>query len=37
MGSEKFATWMKITANEMKAFPGFSILVGINQLSAVND
>ena len=37
MGSERFATWTKITADEMKAFLGFSILMGINQLPAVKD
>ena len=37
MGSEKFATWTKITVDEMKAFLGFSILMGINQLPAVKD
>ena len=30
MGSEKFAKWTKITV-EMKAFLGFSILMGINR------
>ena len=37
MGNEKFATWTKITVDEMKAFLGFSILMGINQLPAVKD
>ena len=37
MGSEKFAKWTKITVEEMKAFLGFSILMGINQLPAVKD
>ena len=37
MESEKFATWTKITVDELKAFLGFSILMGINQLPAVKD
>ena len=37
MRNEKFATWMKITVDEMKAFLGFSILMGLNQLPAVKD
>lgn len=37
MGSEKFAKWTKITVEEMKAFLGFSILMGINQLPAIKD
>ena len=37
MGNEKFATWTKITVDEMKAFLGFSILMGLNQLPAVKD
>ena len=37
MGSEKFAKWTKITEEEMKAFLGFSILMGINQLQAIKD
>ena len=37
MGSEKFATGMKITVDEMKAFPGFSILMEINQLPTIKN
>ena len=37
MGSEKFATWTNITVEEMKAFLGFSLHMGINQLRAVKD
>ena len=37
MGREKFAKWTKITVEEMKAFLGFSILMGTNQLPAIKD
>ena len=37
MGGEIFAKWFKITVDEMKAFVGFSIHMGINQLPAVKD
>jgi hypothetical protein len=37
MGGEKFTKWTKITADEMKAFVEFSILMGINQLPAIKD
>lgn len=37
MGSQKFAQWTKLTVDEVKAFLGFSILMGINQLPAVKD
>ena len=37
MGSEKYAKWTKITVEEMKAFLGFSVLMGINQLPAIEN
>ena len=37
MGNEKFAKWTKITVDEMKAFLGFSILMGICKLPAIKD
>lgn len=37
MGKEKFALWTKITADELRAFLGFSILMGINQLPEIKD
>ena len=37
MGTEKYSKWTKITAEELKAFLGFSILMGINQLPTVKD
>ena len=37
IGNEKFAKWTKITVDELKAFLGFSILMGINQLPSVKN
>ena len=37
MGDEKYDKWSKITVNELKAFFGFSILMGINHLPSLND
>ena len=37
MGSEKFQKWTKISVEEMKAFLGFSILMGICQLPSIKD
>ena len=37
MGAEKYDKWAKMTAEELKAFLGFSILMGINHLPSLND
>ena len=37
MGDEKYADWTKITVEELKAFFGFSILMGIDHLPSVDD
>ena len=37
MGEEKFSSWEKITNEEMKAYLGFCILMGINHLPALDD
>ena len=37
MGPEKYDKWTKITVDELKAFLGFSILMGINHLPSLND
>ena len=37
MGSEKYASWRKITQDDVTAFLGFSILMGINMLSSLDD
>ena len=37
MGSEKFDKWTKITVGELKAFLGFSVLMGVNQLPEIKD
>ena len=37
MGEEKYRTWKKITVEELKAFLGFAILMGIDHLPSVND
>ena len=37
MGDEKYDTWRVITADEVKAYLGFSILMGIVQLPSLDD
>ena len=37
MGDEKYTTWEKITTDELKAYLGFCILMGINHLPALDD
>ena len=37
MGPEKYDKWTNITVDELKAFLGFSILMGINHLPSLND
>ena len=37
MGEEKYAEWTKITVEELWAFLGFSILMGIDHLPSVDD
>ena len=37
MGDEKFRSWKKITIEELKAFFGFTILMGIDRLPSVDD
>ena len=37
MGDEKYAAWEKVTLDELKAYLGFSILMGINRLPALDD
>ena len=37
MGDEQFNKWTKVTVEELKAFLGFHILIGINHLPAVDD
>ena len=37
MGDEKYRDWTKITVEELKAFFGFSILMGIDHLPSVDD
>ena len=37
MGEERYAQWTQITVDELKAFLGFSILMGIDQLPSVDD
>ena len=37
MGPEKFDKWEKITVEELRAFLGFNILMGINHLPSLND
>ena len=37
MGEERFREWRKITKEEVKAFFGFSILMGIDYLPSVDD
>ena len=37
MGEEKYSSWRKITLEDVKAFLGFSILMGINVLPSLGD
>ena len=37
MGNEKYDKWSKITVDELRAFLGFSVLMGINHLPSLND
>ena len=37
MGDEKYEKWSKIIVDELKAFLGFSVLMGINHLPSLND
>ena len=37
MGDVKFLLWTKITIEELKAFLGFSILMGVNSLPSIKD
>ena len=37
MGPEKYDKWAKMTVDDLKAFLGFSILMGINHLPSLND
>ena len=37
MGDQRYQNWTKITREELKAFIGFSILMGINRLPSVDD
>lgn len=37
MGEERYREWRKITKEELKAFFGFSILMGIDRLPSVDD
>ncbi len=37
MGAERYRSWRKLTVHDMKAFVGFSILIGINLLPCIED
>ena len=37
MGEEKYSAWNKVTSEELRAYLGFSILMGINHLPALDD
>ena len=37
MGAEKYDKWAKMMVDELKAFLGFIILMGINHLPSLND
>ena len=37
MGEDKYSAWVKITTDELKAYLGFCILMGINHLPALDD
>ena len=37
MGDERYAVWDKVTTDELKTYLGFCVLMGINQLPALDD
>ena len=37
MGEDKYRSWKQVTVEELKAFLGFSILMGVDHLPSVND
>ena len=37
MGEKKFSVWTKVTREELRAYLGFCVLMGINHLSALDD
>ena len=37
IGDERYAAWDKVTTDELKAYLGFCILMGINRLPALDD
>ena len=37
MGEDKYRSWVKITREELRAYIGFCILMGINHLPAMDD
>ena len=37
MGEDKYRTWTTITREELRAYLGFCILMGINHLPALDD
>ena len=37
MGEDKYTSWVKITREELKAYLGFCVLMGINSLPAIDD
>ena len=37
MGEEKFSVWTKVTREELRAYLGFCVLMGINHLPALDD
>ena len=37
MGDKKYDKWSTITVDELRAFLGFSVLIGINHLPSLND
>ena len=37
MGAERYSSWHNITLEDLKAFIGFNILMGINVLPSLDD
>ena len=37
MGPDKYSSWVEVTVDELRAYFGFSILMGLVQLPAIND
>ena len=37
MGDEKYNKWLKVSVDDLRAFLGFSVLMGINHLPSLND